>query len=334
MHVSTISKALKGDLKVAPGTRKRVRALARKMGFRPDPMLSALSNYRKQAGPTGKQSTIAWIYNYAKGTDMSMYPDHGHYVEGARQRCEELGYRLDEFWADGRRLTIKSLPRILTARGIRGVIFAPQEGVGIKVDFPLDAFCALTIGYSLVEPKMDIVTNDHFTTMTEILERVRSHGFKKIGCYLWKNDNERMGRRARSAFSAFSREYAATVKAYDQFNPKTFRSWVNRGRFDAIVARGREQGDLISELNTRQRNAIGFFGYAIGSAETQLSGMAHNNLQIGNQAAEWITRRLERGLLGSPPIAQRLLISGKWISNPPLADQSNRKSRKEGIACR
>jgi DNA-binding LacI/PurR family transcriptional regulator len=311
---STVSKALKGDPAIAASTREQVRQAAERLGFRPDPMLSALAQYRKRE-PSGYRATIAWIYNYPKSTDMSLYAGHGNYFKGAAGRCLELGYKLEPFWVDGRLTTTQNLPRILTARGIQAVIFAPQATVGVRLEFPIESFCALTIGYSLTEPKMDVVTNDHFTTMTEILDRLRLEGHERIGCYLWENDNERMGRRARSAFLAYSQDFTCSVETYREFDSKAFSAWIKETQPDAVVSRGNEQAKVVCTINRRNRGVIRFAGYAIESCETALSGMSHNNYQIGVRAAEWISSKLERGQFGSPEVPQRLLIAGKWVDN-------------------
>lgn len=311
---STVSKALKGDPAIAASTRQRVRDAAQRLGFEPDPMLSALAHYRKRE-PARYRSTIAWIYNYTKSTDMSLYAGHADYFRGAAARCKELGYELQPFWIDGKRTTVKRLPAILKARGIRAAIFAPQASVGVTLAFPVENFCVLTIGYSLAEPKMDVITNDHFTTMTEILERMRAEGHERIGCYLWENDNERMGRRAWSAFLAFSNEYSCCVQTYREFNANKFRDWILTHQLDAAVGRGIEQASIAGNLKRRNGSTVRFAGYAIEADERALSGMSHNNYHIGERAAEWISSKLERGQFGSPSVHQRLLIAGHWVDN-------------------
>lgn len=318
---STVSKALKGDPAIAAGTRTRVLQTAAQLGFRRDPLLTALSHYRKR-NSTPYRSTIAWIHNYPQGTDMSVFPGYADYFAGATMRCNELGYRLEPFWIDGRKLTIATLPRILKARGIRAIIFAPQASVGVKLDFPVEEFCVLTIGYSLAAPKMDVITNDHFTTMTEILERIHSDGFERIGCYLWETDNERMGRRARSALLAYSKENTCTVETYQHFDPEAFAAWIQSNRLDAVVCRDRKQAEVVGMLNRQRAQPIRCIGYAVEGSGNSLPGMSHNNHLIGTRAAEWISSKLERGQFGQADAPQRLLVAGKWVEGKSSGPES------------
>jgi LacI family transcriptional regulator len=313
LHPSTVSKALKGDPAIAAATVARVRQAAGARGFRPDPMLTALARYRARR-PTTRQATIGWIHNYPGGTDMSLYAGFADYFDGAAARCGELGYKLEPFWVDGKRLTDRSLPRILRARGIRGIIFAPQVATGVKLNFPVEDFCSVTIGYSLHEPKLDVITNDHFSTMTEIVERLRQQGYRRVGCYLWHQDNERMGRRARSAFLAYSNELAVCVRTYRHFRESDLSRWIRRNGLDAVIGRGAEQADALMRFNQRHPARIAFAGYAIEASETRFQGMCHNNHLIGARAAEWIAGKLEHGQSGLPAVPQRLLVAGSWVA--------------------
>jgi DNA-binding LacI/PurR family transcriptional regulator len=315
IHVSTVSKALKGDPAIAKGTVEAVQAKAKEMGFRPDPMLKALASYRRKGPLRSYRSTLGWILNHSRSTDMSLYPGYHEYFEGAKARAEALGYGLEAVWVDGVQVTLKNLPRILVARGIRAVVFAPQVRSGTVMAFPVEDFCTLTIGYSLNYPHMDIITNDHFSTMRELLERLRGKGYERIGCYLWKIDNERMGRRARSALLAYGQESAVSVKSYGQFSEKAFREWVRQGGFDAIVSRGVEQWQIVQTIHQASRRRIGFASYAVASEGSPFSGMSHRNYEIGVRAIEWLSSKLERGQFGPSEYPQRLLIAGGWLDN-------------------
>ena len=314
LHRSTVSKALKGDPAIAEATREKVRREAEKRGFRPDPVLAALARYRKRP-PAPFRESIAWLHNYPKSTDMSLYAGHDAYFRGAAARCEELGYKLEPIWVDGRRIRLRRLPGILEARGIRAVIFAPQANVGVRMEFPVEYFCVLTIGYSLAAPEMDIITNDHFTTMTTLLERLRAEGHQRIGCYLWENDNERMGRRARSAFHAYSREFSCSVRTYREFKPSVFSRWLRSQQLDAVIGRGSAQADAVRAHSRRHGTRLRFAGYAVEDHETAFSGMSHNNHQIGAAAADCMAAKLQRGEFGPPAVPKRLLIAGTWVGN-------------------
>ena len=57
----TASRALRHVDHVSAATGKRVRALARKLGYRPDPHLTALAAYRQRLRPPAEREIIAYL---------------------------------------------------------------------------------------------------------------------------------------------------------------------------------------------------------------------------------------------------------------------------------
>ncbi len=158
---STISRALRGDRRIGADTRARVAEAAQRLGYRPNPLVSALMASRKKAGGQGEVDTIALVTDYRenalpsstpatrKGRGSSRNRDNGSGTypsgagaipgwknkdvclweyEGICRRAAELGFRVEEFpladyGYDGGRLI-----RTLSARGIRGVLLGFSRG--------------------------------------------------------------------------------------------------------------------------------------------------------------------------------------------------------------
>lgn len=319
LHVSTVSKALKGDPAVAATTRAQVRAMADELGFVPDPLLGALASYRKQLKPEAYHATIAWIYNHPRTVAMDEFAGYADYLTGAEVRAGELGYRIEPFWVGDAAGAVASLERILQARGIRGVIVAPQFSLekGLALDWA--RYASVAIGYSLKAAGVDRVTNDHFATMTETVEHLQSLGYRRIGCHLWAVDNERMGHRARSAFESFSEQQRVRVKSYKRFDGAAFLRWVRHQALEAVICRGAEERMILEKAGFTVPDDIGLVGYALGEKEARLSGMYHNNRRIGASAVEWVSGKLQRGQWGLAECPHRLLVAGRWLQNGSVA---------------
>ena len=60
---STVARALSNAPRIAPETRLKIRTLAKKMGYRPDPVLSALAANRWRSRKGLKGMPLAFIYN-------------------------------------------------------------------------------------------------------------------------------------------------------------------------------------------------------------------------------------------------------------------------------
>ena len=61
VHITTVSLALRDSPRLPVATKTRIKTLADEMGYQPDPMLSALTAYRRNAKIQQTQGTLAWI---------------------------------------------------------------------------------------------------------------------------------------------------------------------------------------------------------------------------------------------------------------------------------
>jgi len=66
---STISRALRGDPRISHELRARVRAVADKLGYAPNPLVSALMANRRRRGGAGAVDVIALITHYGGRED-------------------------------------------------------------------------------------------------------------------------------------------------------------------------------------------------------------------------------------------------------------------------
>jgi DNA-binding LacI/PurR family transcriptional regulator len=309
VDVSTVSKALKNHPAIAAATRERVRARAAALGYRPDPLLSALARRRTTRQISG--AALGWIYNHDRNAAMQRFAAYGDYLRGGRDRAAELGYALAEFWVGPGALTETRLAGILRARGIVGVVIAPQARPGGVLRLPWARLAAVAIGYTLAEPALHVVTNDHFQTMTHLVETLASRGRRRIGVYLWGEDDRRVRGRAGSAFSAWRELRRIPLLAYESPSADEFVTWVRRHRLDAVVTREPRASGWLSAAGLGEPGRILLASYALDSGEPG-PGMDHQNAAIGAAAVDWVTRLVERGETGLPATPSRLLLLGRW----------------------
>jgi DNA-binding LacI/PurR family transcriptional regulator len=90
----TVSLALRGSREVSAATRKRIQELAESMGYRPNPMVSALMQQVAAGRRVGDGEKIAMI-----STDRELEGWKGNFwlggvVGGAAEQARELGFGL------------------------------------------------------------------------------------------------------------------------------------------------------------------------------------------------------------------------------------------------
>ncbi|GHC01587.1 LacI family DNA-binding transcriptional regulator [Cerasicoccus arenae] len=313
LHVTTVSKALKGDLRIAEATRLMVNKKATELGYAPDPYLTSLASYRKsQRSKNIYRATIGWVFNHDRQTNMAIFPGYSDILQGARKRAQCLGYRIDEFWLGEKGMTEKRLAAILDARRIDGVIIAPQSNVRGSLSLPWQRLAAVSIGHTLVKPELPIVATDHFRAMTSLLEILRARNYRRIGISMWRQDNERMDRRAYSAFMAHSEGQDIVIDLYDVLDRNYFIDWFTRNRLDAVVVRSSEIIGWLRAAGYAVPDKVGVVGYTLSDEETELSGIYHSHARVGELAVDRLARMLQFGERGLPDCSERLLVSARW----------------------
>ena len=97
VNQSTVSRALRDDPRISKEVRERVQRVAAEQGYRPDPMLAALAQYKRERATAGRNSTLAWLNLYPVQQDLYQYQEFRLYKAGATEEAERAGYRLEEF---------------------------------------------------------------------------------------------------------------------------------------------------------------------------------------------------------------------------------------------
>src|SRR5688500_16131376 len=93
---ATVSYALRGDRKIPEETAARIRSVATRLGYRPNPPVAALMAHIRRSHPKTRGEHIAFLWIKARPGERTFPLIH----EGARARAEQLGYALEEFWLD------------------------------------------------------------------------------------------------------------------------------------------------------------------------------------------------------------------------------------------
>lgn len=143
---ATVSLALRSNPRISAVTQIRVKEKADEMGYHPDPMLSALSHYRKTCKERPRQAILAWIHS----TTSYRQEEFNLYWEGAKAAALELGFRLEEFQLEGS--SLKQLDAILKYRNIHGLVVAPVDNCLTSEqwsEFPWKDYSAIRFGRSL-----------------------------------------------------------------------------------------------------------------------------------------------------------------------------------------
>src|SRR3954470_23768026 len=115
---STVSRALRDDPRIGAEMREKIKATATKMGYAPNPLVSALMANRRRRGGAGAVDVIALVTNYGGGAAWRTKDVCRWEYEGIQRRARELGFRLETFALSDFRGDLPRLQATLRARAI------------------------------------------------------------------------------------------------------------------------------------------------------------------------------------------------------------------------
>jgi len=109
VHVTTVSLALRNHPKLPLATRQRIRAVAERMGYRPDPALFSLAAYRTRIRPPKQRLTLAYLTNWdTEWVGRDLAPMRGFSRRDRSAPATRLPARTT-FWLGARNLSSERL---------------------------------------------------------------------------------------------------------------------------------------------------------------------------------------------------------------------------------
>jgi len=315
---ATVSLALNNHPSITAATRELVFKAAESLGYVADPYLSGLAAYRKRIRTPTYQGTLAWISNWFPGDSWKISQIFSGYFEGAKQRAMSLGYHLEEHSLRNGGMTPERLRKILLARNIRGLLLAPQQVANMRMEFDFRGFAAVTLGYTLAEPELHIVTTQQFRSMEIVFRKLIELGYRRPGLAMLLQSDLRSDRNWSAAFWSEQR----TLPAKDRIpmhQPETLdvegvRAWIERHKPDVVISITDTIYHLIRECGWRVPQDIGVALVSVPDEGAVFSGLWENPRLIGARAVEYVVDAIHRGEFGVPDVRMYILVGASWMN--------------------
>lgn len=192
VHNTTVSLALRRSPLIPEATRERIQAIARSLGYTPDPALRALAAYRNRHSAARRGETLVYLTAGESGGDSRESAAQTAHAASARRKAEELGFQFKPVCLSETGLNLRRLDRMLEHAGIRCAILAspPWSGTDWSA-LNWARLCAVAIGdASPLTPRLHHVTIDDGAIMRLALQRVRRAGYRHIGLALTRPQNQ------------------------------------------------------------------------------------------------------------------------------------------------
>ena len=321
-HYSTVSMALRNRPGIPEETCQRIQAAAREMGYRPDPVLASLSSYRRNRRLDRYQATLAWVTNFPTRSGWKDEEIYGEYFAGARERAQSLGYGLQEFWLRENEMTPARATQILVARGIAGLVIAPQPQPAMVVDLEWARFSSVVIGYSVVSPALHMVCPNQYRCVKLAMEQLIERRYRRIGLVMLQASDDRVDHNWYAGFLVTQQQFAARDRIPPLFLPRwdeaAFARWLEETKPDAIVSKCAEAMPALRRLKYRVPRDLGAAFLTRVKPSRALSGVSESPLEVGAAAVDYLAGMIHRNERGVPDRPRRLLIEGEWCEGETL----------------
>jgi LacI family transcriptional regulator len=320
VHQTTVSLALRNHPRIPAATRKRVQAVARELGYRPNPMVSALIATRHRRNAV-RQAVIAYVTAdpATQGRQTGTYMD---LFTGARERAEELGYGLEHFWLGDPKLTRARFNQITATRNIHGLLLGPLTVQSRTLDVDWERFSVVAYGYGIAEPHVHRVYPDFYHAMLEAMRRCRAAGYTRVGTALEIKTDVKADHLWLAAYLAEQHLHEDDARIppllLQRWEPEAYAQWHRRHRpqvvigLDAMHTRIREwQRGLVRQ--TLRPSKFVMLNVTQKRLTENVTGVVIDRRRVGVACIDQIVGMINRNEKGVPQKALHLLVENGWV---------------------
>lgn len=334
VSAATVSLALRKSPKLAAHTREHVFKVAEKLGWKPNPMVSAWMAHRRMADVRPRGERIAYLMCLPDRKFWGKTPSFTRFLDGARARARAYGYEIEEHWLCQPGMTHRRMSDLLIARGIDGVILGSAPTAHARVALQWNRFAMAAQGFSVVVPEVSRVACNYSQAVGMAIHELRKLGYQRIGfCIPPKLD------------ARCRRLWSATYLGYQQLIAEAFRvpllfcegdesrkleQWLEVQRPEAVITFHTHFIGLIQKLGLRVPQDIGIVCPDLhpNRPETNpdhlnCAGIDQNLENGGAAAVDLVVQQLYANQRGCPAVPLVVFTPVRWVSGDTV--QPSRK---------
>src|SRR5215207_1192128 len=239
---ATVSMSLANNPRIPPQTRERIQAIAKKLGYHPNPYVSTLMRIRRQGKPLKDKPALALVcaQRTANGWRDHLAPTIRQMREGAFERATLRGYRAQEFWLHRDEMSNERFSEMLHARGIQGLLISPLADGDPTPALRWEYFAAVSLSVPLPSLTITTVCNDHYFSSLQIVRECHRRGYRRPGLVLRRAHQMRFQGRWEAGFLIAGKmladlKLANSLYVDDWQNVDRITAWLKREKPDVII---------------------------------------------------------------------------------------------------
>lgn len=323
----SVSRCLRGHPNNSKKTQERVRKIAFDLGYRPNPMISALMSDIRSRKQQDQSTVIAVLDDFEGERPEVLGSSWDEHLEGIRSQTVKLGYKLDVFRYRELQLDESRLSRILWARNIRGLIIPHQFRLIDLMAMDLSALACVTLGYTLIKPQMHKVCPDFSHGMQTALKHLKELGYTRPAFISQENNLIRTKQLYLSAyladrFMSGDRERVLILERDKVTETGRLGKWMKKEKPDCVVSTINEVSDSLVKLGYHIPEDIGFVQLNWTPCWEGTAGVKNRNRLQGIEAVKLVNAAILSNEFGLPREPVVHLVRNEWVPGGSVRQQS------------
>jgi len=316
---ATVSLVLNNRPRVSEKTRQRVKAIADRMGYRPNLSLASIASTHFRKGRETR-TPIVVLTRREK-------PFSSHRLEVMHRRLggplEERGMELADVIDTANRDDPDKLSRELYYRGVEGIILYrcwTQDDFFERFDF--QPFCVVNLEEALEASGIHLVRRSCFSTMWELWEQCKRRGYERIGALLYDHavlrpDDARLHAAMLLQLESTPRRKRVKPFYFRSLDPVVMpeihgavHDWIEKEKPDAIISFNRTMLPPLREAG---------IPYVLHSGgENEDTGFYHAEQMVFEAAASLMETLLRSRKYGRHPQPYQIVPEHRWHEGASL----------------
>jgi DNA-binding LacI/PurR family transcriptional regulator len=328
VSLMTASRALRENTAVAEDTRKHVRQIAEKLGYKINPMARSLRLHRRSSDTSSGNSLALLVGHRNRNPLLKNTPKfYQRVIEGMTQRAKDGGWNLSTFWVYEPGLSQKRLIQILKARGIKGVVLLGISAKELPSDlFTFDIVWVGNLAMPSINPQHNYVGCDAFHSTHLALNQLSQLGYTRAGFCALYHSGHPQNQRIKWAIDIarnnhlFPELYLPPLKKYPTLEGryrKRVVDWCLKHELQALFCPTSGMvRDLRSVLNERG-HSLPVFSLRVNEGTTDVAGMLLPGFQMGETAIEVLLKALRQNNSSKEKNIIGHLCNQRWTAPLP-----------------
>lgn len=318
---STVSKALRDDPTIPAERREQIKRVARKLGYNPNPMVSALMAQLHSGRRRNDPCHLAWIDLWPDEKQAARVPILKPLLASAQACAADLGYNIQVYHAVREKISPERLRQILTARAQWGVIIPPVPDEAMIYPLNMDGLTGVTICTSLHTPQISRVTSDLYLNCQLACRKLREMNKRRIGLAVSTIMKERVEGKWIGAYLAEQHDWPENEHLppliVDPGDKTSFDTWLRENSPDAVLHSEQFLSDWLDAQRPRCGKPPLTVWLDLEPTRKNACGIDNRPGELGVAAVETVVGQIHRNERNAPAIPRTILISGVWRDSRP-----------------